>query len=49
LEVNYPDIIIGVETKRLYDDGEVEEEVVTSADTSTEDDETINEEEVSND
>jgi hypothetical protein len=47
LEVNYPDIIIGVETKRLYDDGEVEEEVVTSVDTSKEDDEQINEEEVS--
>jgi hypothetical protein len=47
LQVNYPDIVIGVETKRLYDDGEVEEEVVTSVDTSTEDDEQINEEEVS--
>ena len=46
LEVNYPDIIIGVETKRLYSDGEVEEEIVTSVDTSTEDDEKINEEEV---
>ena len=46
LEVNYPDIIIGVETKRLYSDGEVEEEIVTSVDTSTEDDEQINEEEV---
>jgi len=47
LSINYPDIVIGVETKRLYDDGEVEEEVVTSVDTSTEDDEQINEEEVS--
>jgi len=45
LSVNYPDIIIGVETKRLYDDGEVEEDVVTSADTSSEDDAEINEQE----
>ena len=49
LTVNYPDLIIGVETKNLYTDGEVEEDIVTSADTSTEDDEKINEQEVAND
>lgn len=30
LQVNYPDIVLGVNTKTLYEDGEVEEEVVTS-------------------
>ena len=30
LQVNYPDIVLGVNTKTLYEDGEVEEDVVTS-------------------
>ena len=30
LQINYPDIILGVDTKTLYEDGEVEEDVVTS-------------------
>ena len=30
LQINYPDIVLGVDTKTLYEDGEVEEEVVTS-------------------
>jgi len=43
LEVNYPGIVIGVETKRLYEDGESEEEVVTSVEVSDQEDEQINE------
>ena len=30
LQINYPDIVLGVNTKTLYEDGDVEEEVVTS-------------------
>jgi hypothetical protein len=30
MQVNYPDIVLGVETQTLYEDGEVEEDVVTS-------------------
>lgn len=44
LQVNYPDIVIGVESRQLYEDGEVEEEVVTSVEVSEQEDEQINEE-----
>ena len=30
LQINYPDIVLGVDTKNLYEDGETVEEVVTS-------------------
>ena len=30
LQINYPDIVLGVDTKTLYEDGEVVDEVVTS-------------------
>ena len=30
LQINYPGIVLGVQTKTLYEDGEVEEDVVTS-------------------
>ena len=43
LEINYPGIVIGVETKQLYQDGTVEEEVVTSVETTDQEDEQINE------
>lgn len=43
LEVNNPGIIIGVQTKQLYQDGTVEEEVVTSVETTDQEDEIINE------
>ena len=43
LEVNYPEIILGVQTKQLYDDGTVEEEVVTSVEVSAEEDQELNE------
>lgn len=52
LQVNYPDIILGVESKQLYDDGTVEEDIVTSVETTVEDDQQINEQletEVDND
>lgn len=34
LQFNHPDVILGVETKQLYDDGKVEEEVITDTDTT---------------
>jgi hypothetical protein len=34
MEFNYPDVILGVEQKKLYDDGEEETEVVTETDTT---------------
>ena len=34
LQFNYPDAVLGVETKQLYDDGTVEEEVITDTDTT---------------
>ena len=43
LQVNNPEIVIGVQTKQLYDDGTVEEEVVTSVEVSAEDDQELNE------
>lgn len=42
LEVNYPDITIGVETKQLYEDGTVEEEVITSVETNEAEDNLLN-------
>ena len=30
MQVNYPDMVLGVQTQTLYEDGEVEEDVVTS-------------------
>lgn len=44
LQVNYPDIVIGVENRQLYEDGDVEEEIVTSVEVSEQEDELINEE-----
>lgn len=43
LQVNYPEIVIGVQTKQLYDDGTVEEEVVTSVEVSEQEDQELNE------
>ncbi len=43
LEVNYPDIVIGVNTTQLFADGTVEEEVVTSVEVTDEDDAALNE------
>jgi len=44
LAVNYPDIVIGVENRQLYEDGEIEEEVITSVEVSEEEDQQLNEE-----
>ena len=44
LAVNYDDLVIGVESRQLYEDGEVEEEVVTSVEVTEEEDQQINEE-----
>ena len=46
LEVNYPGIVLGVNTKTLYEDGEVEEEVVTSVEVTDEEQDTTNPEDV---
>ncbi len=44
LKINYPDIILGVETTQLFEDGTTEEEVVTSVETDDADDAEINNE-----
>ena len=49
LGFNYPDIVLGVETKQLFDDGTVEEEVITSVETTDEEHNDINEETNDND
>ena len=46
LSFNYEDIVLGVETKILFDDGEVDEEVITSVEVSDADDEAIQTEEI---
>lgn len=42
LSINYPEIVIGIETKQLYDDGTVEEEVVTSVEATDNEDAEMN-------
>ena len=49
LHTNYPNLIIGVETKQLYQDGEVEEEIITSVETTSIEDEAINEQKIDQD
>ena len=44
LEVNYPSIVIGVETTQLFSDGETAEEVVTSVEVTDQEDADINDE-----
>ena len=43
LTINYPDIVIGVETKTLFDDGEIEEEVITSVEATEDETNELNE------
>jgi hypothetical protein len=38
MQVNYPDIVLGVIQKKLFADGEEEEEVVTSAEATDQED-----------
>ena len=42
LETNYEGITLGVKTKKLYEDGEVEEDVVTSVETTEQEDQLLN-------
>ena len=44
MQFNYPDIVLGVETKVIFEDGSVEEEVVTSVEATDSEDAAINEE-----
>lgn len=43
LGFNHPDIVLGVESKVIFEDGTIEEEVITSAETTIEDDQQIQE------
>ena len=43
LEVNYPEIVLGVNTEQLFEDGETEEDVVTSVEVTDQEDADINE------
>jgi hypothetical protein len=44
MQFNFPDIVLGVETKVIFKDGTVEEDVVTSVETTDSEDAIINEE-----
>jgi len=46
LSYNYEGIVLGVETKSLFMDGEIEEEVVTSVEVDDEDNEAIQKEDI---
>ena len=35
MRINYPDIVLGVEQKKLYEDGREEDEVIVDADTTS--------------
>lgn len=48
LSFNYPSIVLGVETKKLYDDGSEEEEVVTSVEVTDQEDADMQEDETAN-
>lgn len=44
LSYNYPGIVLGVETKTLFDDGEIEEEVITSVEVTDEENKEVQKE-----
>lgn len=48
LSVNYPDIVLGVETRTLFDDGTVEEEVITSVEVTDEENEEVQKQDETN-
>ena len=48
LQVNYPGIILGVDTKTLYEDGEVEEDVTTSVEVTDSEAEQVEREDTTN-
>jgi hypothetical protein len=41
LQINYPDCVLGVEQKKLYDDGTEEEEIITDTDTTAQEESDI--------
>ena len=47
MTINYPEIVLGVETVTLFDDGTTEEEVVTSVETTDAEDAAIQTEDTS--
>lgn len=49
IDVNYPELTIGVKRKKLYDGGEEVEDIVTSVETTEQDDQLINEQLENND
>ena len=48
LQINYPDIVLGVDTKNLYEDGEVVDEVVTSVEVDDEEAREVEEQDTTN-
>ncbi len=48
LQINYPDIVLGVNTKTLYEDGEIEEEVITSVEVDDEEAREVEEQDTTN-
>lgn len=44
LQINYPDAVLGVETKVIFEDGTTEEEIITSVEATDAEDADINEE-----
>ena len=48
LQVNYPEIVLGVDTKNLYEDGEVVDEVVTSVEVTDDEAEQVEEQDTTN-
>ena len=42
MSFNYPDIVLGVDQKRLLEDGTIEEEVIVDTDTTEEEEQTVN-------
>jgi len=48
ISYNYPDVVLGVETKKLFDDGTEEEEVITSVETTDQEDADMQEDNTDN-
>ena len=48
LQINYPEIVLGVDTKNLYEDGEVVDEVVTSVEVTDSEAEEVEEQDQTN-
>ena len=48
LQINYPEIVLGIDTKNLYEDGEVIDEVVTSVEVTDDEAEEVEEQDQTN-